>query len=269
MKFTETGMKNFNRIVSLTIVLLSGIQLVQAETVLITGANRGIGLEFSKQYAAKGWTVIATHRRTETPDSLNELLSTYPDTVIIERMDVADLAMIDAVAQKHRGQPIDILINNAAIVGALSYMQQQIFGQLDHDLFDPFMHTNVRGPLKISEAFLKNVKSSTLKRIVMVSSLAGSISSGPGKRPGRIYYKTSKAALNMATTTIATATKDDGIIVVVLHPGGVKVEKLKEFDLPDFIEPEESISGMMRVIAELTPAQSGAFLDYKGKILPW
>jgi hypothetical protein len=73
----------------------------------------------------------------------------------------------------------------------------------------------------------------------------------------------------MAMTTISTATKDDGIIVVALHPGGVKVEKLKEFDLPGFIEPEESISGMIRVIAELTPTQSGAFLDYTGKTLPW
>jgi NAD(P)-dependent dehydrogenase (short-subunit alcohol dehydrogenase family) len=269
MELNATGMKVFDRAVSVTIVLLSIIQLAQAETVLITGANRGVGLEFSKQYAAKGWTVIATHRRIETPDSLNEMLSAFPDTVIVERMDVTDLAMIDAVAKKYRGQPIDILINNAAIVGALSYTQQQIFGQLDHDLFDVFMRTNVRGPLKISEAFLKNVKSSTLKRIVMVSSLAGSISSGPGKRPGRIYYKTSKAALNMVTTTIATATKDDGIIVVALHPGGVKVEKLKEFDLPGFIEPEESIAGMIRVIANLTPAQSGAFLDYTGKTLPW
>ena len=131
------------------------------------------------------------------------------------------------------------------------------------------MHTNVRGPLKISEAFLEHVKSSKLKRIIMISSLAGSISSGPGKRPGRIYYKTSKAALNMAMTTISTATKDDGIIAVSLHPGGVKVEKLEGFDLPGFIEPEESISSMIRVIAELTPAQSGTFLDYTGKTLAW
>jgi len=262
-------MKTFSRTFSVTVALLSIIQLAQAETVLITGANRGIGLEFSRQYAAKGWTVIATHRRTETPDSLTELLSAYPGTVRVERMDVTDLAMIDAVAQKYRGQPIDILINNAAIVGALSYNQQQIFGQLDHDLFDVFMRTNVRGPLKISEAFLENIKSGTLKRIIMVSSLAGSISSGQGKRPGRIYYKTSKAALNMAMTSIATATKDDGIIVVALHPGGVKVEKLKDYDLPGFIEPEESISSMVRVIAELTPAQSGVFLDYTGRTLPW
>ena len=120
-------MKTFSRTASVTITLLSIIQLAQAETVLITGANRGIGLEFSKQYAAKGWTVIATHRRTETPASLNELLSGYPDTVKVERMDVTDLAMIDAVAQKYRGQPIDILINNAAIVGAISYFDQQIF----------------------------------------------------------------------------------------------------------------------------------------------
>jgi NAD(P)-dependent dehydrogenase (short-subunit alcohol dehydrogenase family) len=262
-------MKTFSRTISVTVALLSIIQFAQAETVLITGANSGVGLEFSKQYAAMGWNVIATHRRTEIPDSLKELLSTYPETVVVERMDVTDLAMIDDVAKKLQGQPIDILINNAAIVGALTYNQQQIFGQLDHELFDIFMRTNVRGPLKISEAFLENVKLGKSKRIIMISSLAGSISSGPGKRPGRIYYKTSKAALNMAMTTISTATKDDGIITVSLHPGGVKVEKLKAFDLPGFIEPGESISSMIRVIAELMPTQSGAFLDYTGKTLPW
>jgi NAD(P)-dependent dehydrogenase (short-subunit alcohol dehydrogenase family) len=168
-------MKTFSRTISVTVALLSIIQFAQAETVLITGANSGVGLEFSKQYAAMGWNVIATHRRTEIPDSLKELLSTYPETVMVERMDVTDLAMIDAIAKKLQGQPIDILINNAAILGALTYNQQRMFGQFDHELFDIFIRTNVRGPLKISEAFLENVKSSKSKRIIMVSSLAGSI----------------------------------------------------------------------------------------------
>ena len=133
------------------------------------------------------------------------------------------------------------------------------------------MRTNVRGPLKISEALLRErqVKHVETYRNGVFPGRDPSVRAKDKRSRARIYYKTSKAALNMAMTTIATATKDDGIIVVALHPGGVNVEKLKEYDFPHFIEPEESISSMVRVIAELTPAQSGAFLNYTGETLPW
>ena len=240
-----------------------------ADTVLITGANRGIGLEFAKQYAARGWRVIATHRSEAQPETLIALRERYPDSVVVERLDVTDHAMIDQLAARYRGQPIDVLINNAGIVGALDHVQDQIFGSLDYDLFALFMRTNVAGPLKVSEAFLENVKASRLKRIVAISSLAGSFEGASLNRPGRIHYKTSKAALNMAMTSIAIATAADGIIAIAMNPGGVKVEKLAGMDLPGFIEPEVSIRGMIGVIDKLTQADSGSFLSYTGERAPW
>lgn len=240
-----------------------------ASTVLITGANKGIGLEFAKQYAKSGHTVIATHRRTSTPDSLGDLQAQYPDTVLVERIDVRDLEMIDSVAEKYRGTPIDILISNAAIVADLTDPTPQVFGSLDYPLFAVFMETNVRGPLKIAEAFHDHVKMSEMKRIIMISSLSGSLGTGPTRLGGRVYYKTSKAALNMAMVTVARATAEDGIIVASLHPGGVKVEKLANFNVPGFMPPAESVGGMVDVIASLTPDQSGLFLDWKGRIQPW
>jgi NAD(P)-dependent dehydrogenase (short-subunit alcohol dehydrogenase family) len=240
-----------------------------ADTVLITGANSGIGLEFARQYAALGWRVIASHRHPEVPESLAKLAAAHPENVRVERMDVTDHGMIAEVAAKYRREPIDVLINNAAIVGALDHVEDQMFGKLDYALFDVFMRTNVAGPLKVSEAFLENVRSSRQKKIVAITSLAGSFQAAAVNRPGRIYYKASKAALNMAMTSVAAATRDAGIIVVSIHPGGVKVEKLARFDLPDFIEPKVSIASMIRVIDGLKPEQSGAFLNYTGERLPW
>ncbi|MEZ5514890.1 MAG: SDR family oxidoreductase [Steroidobacteraceae bacterium] len=241
----------------------------QAATVLITGANRGIGLEFAKQYAALGWRVIATYRSAAPPDSLTQLAADYPGLVQPARMDVLDLAMIDAVAGRYQDTTIDVLINNAAVVGNLRDAKPQSFGTLDYELFDTFMRTNVRGPLKVSEAFRSNVTASERKTIVMVTSLAGSFTAASQNLPGRVFYKTSKAALNMAMSSIATATKGDGLTVVAIHPGGVKVEKLQDFDVPGFMEPQESVSSMIRVISELTPAQTGAFLNFDGEPLTW
>ncbi len=245
------------------------ISYTHAETVLITGANKGIGLEFAKQYAAMEFKVIATHRRTITPDTLSALQQEYPSNVLIERIDVRNLDMIDAVAEKYRGQPIDILISNAAIVADLTDPTPQMLGSLDFPLFTVFMETNVRGPLKMAEAFREHVKQSEMKRIISISSLSGSLGTGPTRLGGRVYYKTSKAALNMAMITVARATADDGIIVASLHPGGVKVEKLANFNVPGFMPPAESVGGMIKVINELTPNQSGWFLDWKGRVQPW
>jgi NAD(P)-dependent dehydrogenase (short-subunit alcohol dehydrogenase family) len=140
---------------------------------------------------------------------------------------------------------------------------------LDHELFDTFMQTNVRGPLKITEAFHEHVKASDQKRMIIVSSMAGSFGGGAASWPGSIYYKTSKAALNMAMANVATATKTDGIIVACLNPGTVQVEKLKEFDIPGMVQPEDSISNMIGLIEGLKLEQSGSFFQHTGESLPW
>ena len=194
---------------------------------------------------------MRTHRREVTPAALAELLERYPDTFMVERMDVADHAMIDAVAARYRDEPIDVLINNAGIVGALDYVDEQQFGQLDFDLLALFFRINVAGRSRSARRSCRAWVAGRGKRRIAISSSAGSFEAAAVNRPGRIHYKTSKAALNMAVTGIAAATRERGIIAVSLHPGGVKVEKLAGLDLPGFIEPKVSIAGMIAVIDAL------------------
>ena len=135
-------------------------------TVLVTGSNSGIGLEFAKQYAAKGWTVIATHRRDTIPESLQSLSSQYGN-VMIERLDLLDHDGIDALAAKLQGTPIDILINNAGILVS-GDRSKQSFGTLDYSEFDLFIHTNALGPIKMAESFLPHIESSNAKKIINI-----------------------------------------------------------------------------------------------------
>ncbi len=247
------------------LVLMSA---VGAQTVLITGSNRGIGLEFAKQYAGKGWTVIATHRRDSTPDTLGELESQY-ENVRAERLDVTDHASVDALAAKLAGMPIDVLVNNAGITGDFTRPRPQTLGTLDYDMAAHFFRTNALGALKVSEAFLDHVVASDQKKIVAVSSLAGSFEGDSGGKGGIYWYRASKAALNMMMVGVAADTKTEGVTVALLSPGMVKVEKVAEMvdrgGLKGFIEPRESIAGMIEVIANLTPEDSGAFIRYNGE----
>jgi len=254
-------------------VLVTGIiNIAVAETVLITGSNSGIGLEFSKRYAARGWLVIATHRRDTTPDSLQELSTKY-ENVRVERMDVTSFDEIDALAEKLQDVPIDVLINNAAILSAGSFddpltFSRQIIGTLDYSLFDPYMHTNALGPLKITETFLPHLKASQRKTVVAISSDGGTISVWD-ERPGFYYYAASKIALNMFMKRSAWDLKEDGIKVVMFHPGFVRTEKTMDWQFEGMIELDESVPGMMKVIDNLTIEDTGKFLKHTGEIQPW
>ena len=251
---------------------------VLADTVLITGANQGIGLEFAKQYAARGWTVIATHRRSTTPEELATLAAKYPK-VRVERMDVTDAAQIEALGAKLKGVPIDILLSNAGLVRTdplekVGGNTNQMFGTLDYKLLDDFIHTNVAGPLKISETFIENVKASKQKKIVAISSAAASVSVPPfmpngSPGPDHYWYRISKAALNSAMRLLSAQFKNDGVTVVMFHPGGVQVESFGNMKLPGFVPPEEAIGKMIKTIDGLTVKDSGRFLDNDGKDHPW
>jgi NAD(P)-dependent dehydrogenase (short-subunit alcohol dehydrogenase family) len=242
-----------------------------ADTVLITGANSGIGLEFAKQYAEQGWTVIATHRRDTTPRELAELSSAH-NNVRVEKMDVSSVEQVHALATKLRGQPIDVLINNAGIFSFADWMDNtdpaQHFGTLNYEQFEEFMRINVRGPILVSESFLENVKASPQKKIVMITSTIGTISM-PEIAVRAIWYGTSKAALNKATVTMAEVLKDTPVIVVPMHPGSVRVEKQAELHNPGMLETPDSVRFMIGTIAELTKADSGKFLLYDHTGLPW
>ncbi len=265
---------------TLLFILASGLtgHSPLAETVLITGSNQGIGLEFARQYAARGWTVIATHRRETTPDSLAQLAAEFPQ-VRIERMDVTDAAQIEGLGAKLKGMPIDVLLNNAGMVRTDPLDQpggnaNQLFGTLDYKLLDDFIHTNVAGPLKICETFIENVKASKQKKIVAISSAAGTITMPPFMPngvpiPDHYWYRISKTALNSAMRLLSAQFKGDGVTVVMFHPGGVKVESFGDLDIPGLESPEAAIGKMIRTIDGLNLKDSGRFLQNDGKDQPW
>lgn len=233
-------------------------------TVLITGASRGIGLEFVKQYAARGYTVIATARDTSKAADL-QAFAKASKNVRLERLDVVDHASIDALATKLKGTPIDILVNNAGIGGG---GDNQIFGKINYAIFDDVMKTNVEGPLKISEAFIDHVASSTQKKIMMVSSSQGSIAS---VRSASLYfYRASKSALNMVTVNLAKAVKDKGVIVGMVAPGATDTDFMSEVRgrMP-LGNPVERTAGMMAQIDAFTLEKTGQFIEWNGEQIPW
>jgi NAD(P)-dependent dehydrogenase (short-subunit alcohol dehydrogenase family) len=245
----------------------------RAETVLITGANAGIGLEFATQYAARGSTVIATHRRDQVPETLAALRAEYPN-VRVERMDVSIHAEIDALATKLVNVPIDILINNAAIwnVGNRNDPADraaQAFGTLDYEQFALFMQTNVAGPIRIAEAFIGNVKAGEQKKIINLSSLGGSNSLRARQPDQLIWYRATKAALNNVMRSLTTELEDDGVTVLLFHPGGVRTERLAALGSSASLEPAQSIGDMIAVIDKLTLADTGKFLFHDGRPAPW
>ena len=241
----------------------------EAKTVLITGSNSGIGLEFAKQYAARGWDVIATHRRTEAPASLAGLRTEFPDLVQVETMDVTNHEQIDTLAKKLEGTAIDVLINNAGVTGDFRQPAPQSFGTLDYDQWENFMRISALGPLKVSVAFAPLVTASTDKKILAISSLAGSFGYQGPNMAGGYWYKASKATLNMYMKNVASDLKGDGVIVALLSPGTVKVEKMGNVSFPGLIEPADSIGGMISVIDGLTLEDSGAYYRYDGSPQPF
>ncbi|MGZ8946523.1 MAG: SDR family oxidoreductase [Methylococcaceae bacterium] len=225
-------------------------------TVLITGASRGLGFEFCKQYATEGWQVFACCRNPEMADKLANI-----NNVRVFSLDVADFAQIDKLATQLQGIAIDVLINNAGIYGD---GDKHGFGQLDYAAWAQTFTINTQAPVKMAEAFLPALKRSNKKLLVSISSQMGSIAdNGSG---GSLLYRTSKAALNAAMKSLAIDLEDQGIGVLVLHPGWVKTDMGGPNAL---IDTQESIAGMREVIASFTPAQSGCFLKYDGSTLPW
>jgi NAD(P)-dependent dehydrogenase (short-subunit alcohol dehydrogenase family) len=252
-------------------------------TVLITGSNRGIGLEFARQYAGRNWTVIATTRRPDDATELQQLAANRP-SVHIERLDITNDAEVAALAAKYRGQPIDLLIKNAAL---LEKMDRQLLGKLDYELFSRSFGVNAIGPMRVTEAFLENVAASTQKKIVTLGSAAGS--NALLNPPANLYpYRASKAALNLLMHNLALDVARRGILVGLLNPGLVDtrgVLKLKPGEPPPeefaalmpliragkipLITTEESVTSMVKLIDGLNEAQSGLFLNYDGQVLPW
>jgi len=235
-------------------------------TVLITGANRGLGLEFTRQYAADGWRVIAACRHPETAQELSALAGGKSCDVDVVALDVSDFSAIDALAARLKGLPIDVLINNAGLFGPRLLHEGergQNFGDIDYVEWERVLRTNTFAPVKMAEAFIDHVAASDERKIVSITSAMSSIADTEG---AYYIYRSSKTALNMTMASLAKDLSPRGILVAVFCPGWVKTDmggSMAE------ITPEVSISGLRRQIAELTPARSGTFHRYNGDALPW
>jgi len=222
-------------------------------TVLITGANRGLGLEFARQYQADGADVIACCRRPQQADSLKAL------GIRIEELDVSDPAGIARLAASLKGVPIDILINNAGIWGP----KQQDTDAIDFDRLAEVIAVNSIAPLRLARALKANLLAGRDKKLVVLTSKMGSISDSSG---GSVAYRASKAALNMIMHAVSKDWAREGILVAILHPGWVQTD-MGGPEAPLTVTP--AIAGMRARIAELGPATSGRFIDYAGREIGW
>lgn len=234
-------------------------------TILITGSNRGIGLALAQHYANVGWNVIATCRTPAEAEELKALARDNPK-VLVEPLDVTDLGQVDALAKRLAGAPIDVLFNNAAVLGDLD---AQKLGGLDYGQFERVMATNVFGPLKLSEALADNVAASNQKKIIGMTSGLGSLKL-MGRMSGFYYYRMSKAALNMGMLGLRADLKGRGIVVGILAPGMVDTDLLYESGYRGkSLTPEESAAGLATLVEKLGPDDPGIPINVDGKPIPW
>lgn len=224
-------------------------------TVLVTGANRGIGLEFAKQYAADGWRVHAACRR---PDAAGDLKAVAGD-VRIHKLDVSDDRQIAELAQELSGEPLDVLINNAGVMGARTGL-----GETDTGVWLDTFRINAIAPLHMVECFIDHLERGQQKCIVNLTSRMGSIAENTSG--GYYIYRSSKAALNAVTKSLAIDLAPRGIIAVVFHPGWVQTEMGGSSAT---VSPAQSVGGMRAKIAALTAEDSGSFFSYDGSQIPW
>ena len=230
-------------------------------TALITGASRGIGLEFCRQYAADGWRVLACCRHPEKSEALNKLAAQYPESIELHALDVADHAQIEHLAQVLASESIDLLVNNA---GIYPDSDNRGFGHTDYAEWTRAFRINTMAPLKMAESFPRQIAGSKLKTIVTITSMMGSIADNRGG--GNYLYRSSKAAVNMVVKSLSIDLGPSGIIAVVFHPGWVKTDMGGPNAL---VSAEQSVSGMRRLIGRLTIADSGKFFGYDNHEIPW
>ena len=233
-------------------------------TVLITGSNRGIGLALSRHYASQNWRVIATCRRPEQAEELQAIAAEH-DNLVIELLDVTSDDQIAALAEQYADQPIDLLINNAAILGPLP---EQSLGGLDYESFEQTMAVNVFGPLRVSEALSGNVEAAGGKIVALTSGL-GSITL-MGRMRGFYFYRISKAALNMGWRALRADLKPRGVAVLLVAPGMVDTRLLHQSGYRGpALTPEESAAGMAEIIANASLEDPGEPINVDGKVIPW
>ena len=228
-------------------------------SILITGTNRGIGLEFVKHYLKNNEKVIATCRNKNSAKDLLELKNTTSNLSLVE-LDVSNSNSINKFASKITDQPIDIFINNAGVFGP----RNNEFGNFNAKEWLDVFNINTIAPLLITQKILKNLRLGKNKKLVFISSKVGSIEDNNGG--GMYIYRSSKTALNQVIKSLSIDFKDENFIAAVLHPGWVQTEMGGSNAL---IDTKTSVKGMAKVIDNLAPKNSGKFYNYDGSPIPW
>jgi len=229
----------------------------------VTGANRGLGLEFVRQLLGRGDRVVATCRHPGKASALNALAGEHPGRLHVLPLDVADPRAIAEVAREllllddDAGDQIDLLVNGAGVLHS-----GERFGSVGAVNLDDSFRVNAMGPFLLTQALAPRLADGA--RVANITSQLGSIANTT--RFGTPSYNISKAAQNMATALLAAALRERGISVVALHPGWVQTDM---GGAGATVTPQQSVSGLLRVIAALKPSDSGSFLDWRGQSLPW
>jgi len=236
------------------------------DSILISGANRGLGFEFARQYGAEGWRVFGCCRDPATSIELAALAAEAPGRITIHALDVNDHGSIDALSASLSAEPIDVLVNNAGV-----YHIGERFGAIDYDQWTQVLRTNLFGPMKMAEAFADQVARSMRKVIATLSSGFSSITNA--RADHIVSYRTSKCAVNMVTKLLADELAARGIIVVALGPGWADT-RMGWLSLEaggnsaDMIERAHSITCLRGIIDGLKPADSGRCILYTGADIP-
>ena len=231
---------------------------------LVTGASRGIGLEFSKQLVARGEQVLATARRPAEAAALRALAGQNPGRLTMRALDVTDPESVAALKEALdgaalEGAALDVVLNNAG-----AYPEEGPFGEMDYDRFRSGFEINAIGPLRVAEATLPALLRGSRKLIVNVTSKMGSVADNSSG--GAYAYRMSKAALNMATRSLAHDLRPQGVVTFVLHPGWV----VTDMGGPNaLITAQQSVAGMLRVIDGADAGASGRFWAWDGSEVPW
>ena len=227
---------------------------------LITGANRGLGLEWARQYAEAGWRVHASCRHPGEADELRALAATHPG-VSVHRLDVTDSEQLRTLQLDLEDASIDVLLNNAGV-----YLDKFMsdLGGIDYEVWLRTFAVNTLGAVRVSEAFVGQVARSGKKLVVAISSHMGSIAEIA--EPGHYAYRSSKAALNAAMKGLSHALAARGIGVLLLHPGWVSTR----MGGPDaMLTPAQSVRGMRALVDHFKPELNGRFFRYNGTEIPW
>ncbi len=228
-------------------------------TLLISGANRGIGLELTKQYLTNNWEVIATCRAPEEATQLQQL-KVNNSQLRIEPLDITDHDQISQLSHSLKDTPIDLLLNNAGYYAN----NASVFGQTEQQAWQDAVHINVLGPMKMMEYFVQQVGHSSMKTIVSITSKMGSISDN--NSGGHYAYRATKAALNAIMVSAAQDLRPRGIKVLILHPGWVRTDM---GGLNGQLSVEQSASMLRHNITQSTMKHSGIFQDIDGSTIPW